>query len=406
MKDATFQHSTPVRHACELYSILESVAISKPILFIYSDGGPDHRLTYVSTKLSLICLFLKLDLDYLCAGRTAPYHSWRNPVERIMAILNLGLQCVGLARSEMPNELEVELAKYNTLSDIRNHFEGREAVLHDSLSPVKVLLCKIFSRLKLHNETFSIFSSATTEELSEFWSVILCIDESLKENGVYRQDTIANHRKIMDFMAHCCQSSHYSFDILKCGESNCTICKPVRLPSNIFNKLHHIPHPVPGEDGHYLSFTRVFGSATTEEYRPSFKPSSKPKRSKRKLPYYASVHHVKNAKLMVQCAECKMWRLIFSKYKLNDAQRKNLQILLDNYEYSCGATLKDLCLPEEYCDVDVRDHDCHDVVEKLYYSAKFDPICVYCGKDEPYTDKNNYPQCHSCKDKPAVKKKT
>ena len=57
-------------------------------------------------------------------------------------------------------------------------------------------------------------------------------------------------------------------------------------------------------------------------------------------------------------------------------------------------------------EVDVRDHDCHDVVEKLYYSAKFDPICVYHGKDEPYTDKNNYrPQCHSCKDKPAIKKK-
>ena len=61
--------------------------------------------------LSLICLFLKLDLDYLCAGRTAPYHSWRNPVERIMSILNLGLQCVGLARAEMPAEFEKEVKK-------------------------------------------------------------------------------------------------------------------------------------------------------------------------------------------------------------------------------------------------------------------------------------------------------
>lgn len=29
-------------------------------------------------------------MDYLCAARTAPYHSYRNPVERIMSILNLG----------------------------------------------------------------------------------------------------------------------------------------------------------------------------------------------------------------------------------------------------------------------------------------------------------------------------
>ena len=57
-------------------------------------------------------------------------------------------------------------------------------------------------------------------------------------------------------------------------------------------------------------------------------------------------------------------------------------------------------------EVDVRGHDCHDVVEKLYYSAKFDPICTYRGKDKPYTDKNNYQfsACHSCKDKPAIKK--
>ena len=39
------------------------------------------ELTYLSVKLSLIVLFLKLELDYLCAARTAPYHSYRNPVE-------------------------------------------------------------------------------------------------------------------------------------------------------------------------------------------------------------------------------------------------------------------------------------------------------------------------------------
>ena len=44
---------------------------------------PMVALTYVTVQLSLICIFLKLDLDYLCAGHTAPYHSWRNPVESI-----------------------------------------------------------------------------------------------------------------------------------------------------------------------------------------------------------------------------------------------------------------------------------------------------------------------------------
>ena len=46
------------------------------ILFVYSDGGPDHRLTFLNVKLSLIALFMNLDLDVLIAGRTAPSYSW------------------------------------------------------------------------------------------------------------------------------------------------------------------------------------------------------------------------------------------------------------------------------------------------------------------------------------------
>lgn len=33
----------------------------KSILFIYSDGGPDHRLTYISVQLFLIALVINLN---------------------------------------------------------------------------------------------------------------------------------------------------------------------------------------------------------------------------------------------------------------------------------------------------------------------------------------------------------
>ena len=56
-KDITFEPSSPFRHMAELHSVLQSHSFSKPVLFIYSDGGPDHRLTYVNVQLSLICLF-------------------------------------------------------------------------------------------------------------------------------------------------------------------------------------------------------------------------------------------------------------------------------------------------------------------------------------------------------------
>ena len=77
LKENAFEQSTPLRHMTELNQILSSKLDTNPILLLYTDGGPDHRLTYVSVKMSLIALFLARDLDYLCAVRTPPYHSWK-----------------------------------------------------------------------------------------------------------------------------------------------------------------------------------------------------------------------------------------------------------------------------------------------------------------------------------------
>lgn len=57
-KDAIFQPSSPICHATEVTTIILKKCYSPvpPILFVYSDGGPDHRLTYVSVQISLDCL--------------------------------------------------------------------------------------------------------------------------------------------------------------------------------------------------------------------------------------------------------------------------------------------------------------------------------------------------------------
>ena len=85
VKDAVLQPSTPLRHATELQRVLTLAAVNpvlKPILLLYADGGPDHRITYVSVQVSLITIFRYLNLDYLVAVRTAPMQSFQNPVER------------------------------------------------------------------------------------------------------------------------------------------------------------------------------------------------------------------------------------------------------------------------------------------------------------------------------------
>ena len=121
-KDAAFEPSSPQRHATELSKILISNDdLHKNVLLLYSDGGPDHRLT---VQISLIALFLKLDLDFLCAARTAPSHSWRNPVECIMSTLNLGL----LMRQKMDDEFEAQAAKCNSLAALRD--AGKSAPIY------------------------------------------------------------------------------------------------------------------------------------------------------------------------------------------------------------------------------------------------------------------------------------
>ena len=97
-----------------------------------------------------------------------------------------------------------------------------------------------------------------------------------------------------------------------------------------------------------------------------------------------------------------MWWLAFSKYKINLRKRQFLQGLLEEYTYTCGSTLAELDLGEEYKDVEIRDYACGDLIEKLYYSAGLEPICVYCGVDQPFTSADHYPQCDACSSREPV----
>ena len=45
-KDAVFEPSSALRHVTELHSILLTKLGSKSVLFLYTDGGPDHCLTF------------------------------------------------------------------------------------------------------------------------------------------------------------------------------------------------------------------------------------------------------------------------------------------------------------------------------------------------------------------------
>ena len=133
----------------------------------------------MSVKLALVALFLKLDLDYLCAARTAPYNSYQNPVERVMAVVNLGLQAVALAREKMSDEMEKEAERCNTLKALCAVAEQKPEFKDnamDSIAPVKILLTDIVKCLELKKKKFQVFSAASQSELNDFWTTLLSID--------------------------------------------------------------------------------------------------------------------------------------------------------------------------------------------------------------------------------------
>ena len=162
LKEAVFEPSNALRHATELHNVLVREIGTRSVLFLYTDGGPDHRTTYVSTQLSLIALFLNLNLDYLCAARTAPHHSWRNPVERMMSILNLGFQSIGLMREKMDDEAEAALKNCNNISLLR---KAGEPFKEDIL---KSLLSDVVSRLELKQKKFRLYESSSNEDIQAF----------------------------------------------------------------------------------------------------------------------------------------------------------------------------------------------------------------------------------------------
>ena len=195
-KDSVFQPSSPFRHAIELESILQTQENSeiRPILMIYSDGGPDHRVTYHSVKLSLILIFERLGIDLLVAARTAPGNSWANPAERIMSLLNLALQNVALTREVCDTQhYEHVLKSANSMADIRNktkNVPGLKNAWENSIASMVSMLETRTSRLNLKGEPFAVSSPASDETVERFEKQISILIDREIESGKYQQHNL------------------------------------------------------------------------------------------------------------------------------------------------------------------------------------------------------------------------
>lgn len=179
-----------------------------------------------------------------------------------MSVLNLGLQSVGLDRRLVDSEeIEQQVSRCNNMAQVRDlaaKNSGIKDALTASIEPVKIKLAEITRSLELKGDKFMVQSAALPADIEQVWDGLKDIDPEF----ILFPDEKITHQKltisILSFMKHCCCERHYFFDIKKCGDEDCDICLPPRLPRDRFSLIDHLPDPMPGNDGHYKSFSEVF----------------------------------------------------------------------------------------------------------------------------------------------------
>ena len=103
IKDAAFQPSPPWRHSAEMKKVSEEAKLldDLQVLLLYTDGAPDHNITFMTAVVALLCLFLIGDLDFLIAARTGTRHAMRTEIaltkkpNNLLTMLERTLSAVG-----------------------------------------------------------------------------------------------------------------------------------------------------------------------------------------------------------------------------------------------------------------------------------------------------------------------
>ncbi|XP_072045612.1 LOW QUALITY PROTEIN: uncharacterized protein [Amphiura filiformis] len=339
----------------------------------------------------------------LVSVQTPPHHSWKNPAERCMSNLNLGLQGVGVMRRALPT-MEQKIKSTNNIKAIRE-LSNKEPALReevmDAVQPAKILLGDVFSRLQVKGQNFKVFTAASKDDMVRLVNHLKKIDEEFNTDSLLDSSKPCKlTQKLKDFISEHCVCGQYQLSIKRCGAEDC-VCGAPRTSPDTFADLHHLPFPIPQQEK-YIHFEDLYGKeeAKVENYVPSKMQRAAQRHS---MPFSPSSQKAKNAKMVVQCGECLKWRVCYSARVLKPDQRQKLERALDGVTYSCGTCFQNVSTDDDdsiFNAVYVNDKlTCDLPIEARDYVTFDDPLCYYCGsEDDLITGNSNYPLCNECND--------
>ena len=91
-------------------------------------------------------------------------------------------------------------------------------------------------------------------------------------------------------------------------------------------------------EGHYKSFSDVFGEVTTEEHRPSRKLA---KKTSHGIPFNPSKQHTINTNLITECTECKKFVLSMRRKKISAGNVRASKRVIYDLLYVCGSSVEE-----------------------------------------------------------------
>lgn len=151
--------------------------LAEPIRLKYHDGGCDRNDSHGSVVIANIAEFLLNDLDYMVSMRCVPHQSYKDPAEHVMATLNLGQQCLALARSSMAAEEEDLIKGANSMSAIRrviaSEYDGTYLTEAIRLSTKECVrnLSEIYRQCVFAGRHVNVHTSATDAEVASIHQV-------------------------------------------------------------------------------------------------------------------------------------------------------------------------------------------------------------------------------------------
>ena len=443
VNDSVFQSSSPFRHAVMLAKVCSTVSEQRgslpPVLMKFTDGGTDQRNTLESVKCSNICLFKEFNFDMLMHLRCAPGQSWINPAERVMSILNLGLQNVSLQREKGSERVEAVLRQCGSMADIRSKIDVKPDWF-GLLEPVQRIIRNRFCRLKLKDEPFQAIDPLSDEEIDLMKRHLRELFPGLDLSKLLKSTTRKNIH-YQEWIRRHCKETQYAFQIRKCDDRSC--CLEPRLPAE---QLFWLPDPVEDDsnEGHYKAYSVVKGVATTEADRPSLKfgvkKNLKAAQKETQAPgtpqvvraesendadkrdqvreedpvtfadvpdFDPTICSAQNARSFVVCIECEKPRVVYSRHRLTDRQQMSITLAIsDDYEYTCGSVLLPPSSPHYKTIMCRLGICCETPIQLPYYASGLgkSDLCCYCASEDGEVEqelKRKYktvlPLCVTCK---------